>query len=265
MVLKKTAALVAAGRFDDAYDYCLFMKRNWPNWPGVSDAIENCLLQEAEQSRGRGQYDGALALLRKLREPQSPAGPRRADRAIHRKPDPALRSKGNYAAARALVQGLAADYPEHPVAVRWRERLTRQAAPLLAEARKAADAGQWDKASERMREWPRSGRICPRGELAKTVYQNYSRVVVGVGAISGNPLPDRPDDWTARRDSRLLYRTLTEFIGASSEGGKYDCPPGMISSGNLGRRLTFQLKPGVGWAEGTPCSAASTCRGSCWP
>jgi tetratricopeptide (TPR) repeat protein len=251
LVLAKAAELVAAGRFDDAYDYYLYVERNWPDWPGARQATEDFLLQEAEQSRQRGQYDGALALMRELgsRNPRRPDLEERIGQAT----EDLIRGyvkKQNYAAVRALVRGLAADYPDHPVVVRWRQRLIGQATPLRAAARAAADAGQWDKASEQIREvaalWPN---LPGARELARNVYQNYSRVVVGVSAMSDNPLPNRPD-WTARRDSRLLYRTLTEFLGASSEGGKYDCPVGMISSGNLGRRLTFQLKPGVGWAKG---------------
>jgi ABC-type transport system substrate-binding protein len=62
--------------------------------------------------------------------------------------------------------------------------------------------------------------------------------------------PGRLDDWAARRASRLLYRTLTEFAGASSEGGKYLCPVGEISSAALNRRLQVKLKPGIHWASG---------------
>ena len=40
------------------------------------------------------------------------------------------------------------NYPDHPVVVHWRDRSNAAAAPLLAEARSAADAGQWTKAAE---------------------------------------------------------------------------------------------------------------------
>jgi ABC-type transport system substrate-binding protein len=89
------------------------------------------------------------------------------------------------------------------------------------------------------------------GKLAQTVYQQYPRVVVGVGALASDALPGRLDDWASRRAGRLTYRTLTEFAGPSAEGGKYDCPCGRITSESLGRRLSIQLKPGIRWAQGS--------------
>ena len=50
---------------------------------------------------------------------------------------------------------------------------------------------------------------------------------------------------------RLTYRTLTEFAGSGSEGGRYDCPIGAITADNLGRRLIVQVKPGIRWAQGS--------------
>ena len=44
---------------------------------------------------------------------------------------------------------------------------------------------------------------------------------------------------------------MTEFAGPSTEGGKYDCPVGEISSQALGRRLTIRLKPDIHWAQGS--------------
>ncbi len=87
-------------------------------------------------------------------------------------------------------------------------------------------------------------------DWAKEIHKKYPRVVVGVRTLTADIAPNRLDDWTIRRDCRLLYRTLTEFAGAGAEGGKYLCPFGEISSESLGRRVAMKLKPNIGWAQG---------------
>ena len=129
--------------------------------------------------------------------------------------------------------------------------MTQQATPLLAEANKAVDAGQWSKAGELTRQ---VANVCPElsgaREVALIVHRKYPRVVVGVGSPYADASPNRLDDWMVRRTSRLLFRTLTEFAGASSEGGNYDCPVGKVSMSDQGRRVLIQLKPNIGWAQG---------------
>jgi tetratricopeptide (TPR) repeat protein len=253
LILKKANELVAAKRFEDAFDYFTYLDRNKPGTPGLKAAAENALYEEAKYCHVNGQYDGALALLReiRLRNARRPG----LDVAIGRTTDELVKRyirDENYEAARALLRNLASDYPEHPVFVRWRSQLSEQAAPLLAEARAAADAGQWAKAGDFMRRiaviWPQ---LPGARDLALTVHRKCPRVVVGVGTLAGDILPNRLDDWAIRRTSRLLYRTLAEFAGSSAEGGRYDCPVGDISLQELNRRMAIHLKGGVCWASGT--------------
>ena len=253
LILNKANELVANERFEEAYDYFSYLERNKSDTPGLSKAVDNSLYEEAKCCHRKGQYDGALALLRELhlRNSRRPG----LDIALGRTTDELAKKyvkEGNYDAARALLRNLSADYSEHPVVVQWRDRLTKQAAPLLAEARSAADSGQWSKAGELTRQiglvWPD---LPGARELARTVHKECPRVVVGVETLAADILPNRLDDWATRRTSRLLYRTLAEFAGASTEGGKYDCPVGEISLRALNRRLAIRLKPGTDWANGS--------------
>jgi hypothetical protein len=253
LVLKKANELTAEGRFEQAYDYFVFLQADQPSLPGLADSIDRYLYEEAKACQLNGQFDGALALLRELRE----RNPRRSglDKALGRTTDElvGLRVKEqNYVAARTLLHNLAANYPEHPVVAQWRNRLSRQSAPLLAEAKTAAEAGQWSKASDLTRQvaavWPE---LAGAREFALSIHQKYPRVVVGVGTLATDIVPSHLDDWTARRTSRLLFRTLTEFAGASTEGGKYECPVGEVSTADMGRRLAVRVKMGIGWANGS--------------
>jgi ABC-type transport system substrate-binding protein len=252
LVLNKANDLVADERFEDAYEYFTWLERNKSDTPGLARSIENSLYEEAKYCHRKKQFDGALALLREIHQ----HNPRRPglDVAIGRSTDELVKqyvAAENYEAARSLLRNLSSDYSDHPVVHQWRDRLTKQAAPLLVEARAAADAGQWSKAGELTRRiaviWPE---LPGARDLAKTVHKEWPRVIVGVSSIATDMLPNRLDDWSTRRTSRLLYRTLAEFAGASTEGGKYDCPVGNITLQSLNRQLAIRLKPGIGWANG---------------
>ena len=252
LILKKANALSADGRFDLAYDYFVYLEANKSNLPGLDKAIDAYLFDEAKACHNNGQDDGALALLRELhdRNPRRPGLDKTMGGVTDKLVDSYVKEQ-NYPAARILLRNLAADYSEHPVVTQWRDRLSQQAAPMLVEANKAADSGQWSKAADLTRQvaaiWPD---LPGARELALIIHRKYPRVVVGVGTLSADVAPNRLDDWTVRRTSRLLFRTLTEFVGASTEGGKYDCPVGEVSTADQGRRLAIQLKPGIGWAQG---------------
>jgi tetratricopeptide (TPR) repeat protein len=252
LVMEKANEMVKDGKFDAAYDYFAYLQRTKPAPPGLEEAFQNYLYEEAKAAHLKGQYDGALALLREVyrRNPNRPG----IDAALGRTTDELvgkLVEQKNYPPARALLKSLSAAFPDNPVAIRWRDKLQGEVAPLLPEANAALEAGQLPKAAELSRRiaaiWPE---LPGARELAVAVHRKYPRLVVGVGTLAVDVAPGRPDDWTARRSGRLLYRTLTEFAGPSIEGGKYDCPFGEITTEALGRRLSVKLKPNVHWAEG---------------
>jgi ABC-type transport system substrate-binding protein len=101
-----------------------------------------------------------------------------------------------------------------------------------------------------MHVWP----DLPQGtQFVDSVQRQYPRVVVGVTMPAAVVQPHRLHDWAARRSSRLVYRTLMEFVGRGTEGGEYDCPMGTWDPQRLndGRtRLVFQLTPDLRWSAG---------------
>ncbi|MEN6451606.1 MAG: ABC transporter substrate-binding protein [Thermoguttaceae bacterium] len=252
LVLNRAGELTSQGRFDEAYDYLTYLDHNSHGLRGLAKTTEDFLLAEANAAYRKGQYDGALALLRELhrRSPKRPGLDRAVGVATDKLVEQLVAAK-NYSPARILVHNLALDFPGSQVAASWRQRWRDEGTPLLVEAQRAREAKQWGKAAEISRQLTA---MCPElpgvRELAETVHRNYARVVVGVTATTTDFANCRLDDWPSRRDRRLLYRTLTEFAGPSTEGGKYDCPVGEISSEELGRRLKIHLKPDVRWAKG---------------
>ena len=257
LILARARDLTAAGKFDEAYGYLDFLERNRPNQPGLGEAMEAYLYEEAKQDFREQRYDGAVALLRELyrRNPKR-QGLSEALGRITESLVAGYVEKEDYASARAILRSLAAAFPEHPVVTQWNDRLRDQAAPLLIEARATADSEQWAKAAELSRRiveiWPD---LPGARALAETIAKQYPRVVVGT--LTDSVVSGRVDNWAARRTRRLVYRTLVEFAGPSAEGGQFICPVSEIASKNLGRRLVFQLTPGIRWSEGNATLGSS--------
>jgi ABC-type transport system substrate-binding protein len=252
MVLGEGRRLVKDGQLDDAYDYFKYLEDKNPKQPGLREAIEEYLYEEAKTLQLRKQYPGALAMLRELhrRDPQR-AGLDKALGVATEKQVELYVAADNYPAARQLLRHLAELYPQLDVVTRWEGQLKSQATALLAEGRQAQAAGKLRQAHQAAQRltilWPA---LPGAKEFAQAVHQQFPRVVVGVSEPAVAMEPGRLNDWAARRSSRLAYRTLMEFVGPGPEGGEYQSPLGKMSIQELGLRLIFELKPGMHWSTG---------------
>ncbi len=260
IVLDKASQLVAAKRYDEAYDYFEFLRANAPQTPGLGTGIENYLHAQFKSFERAGLHGNALAMLNELHR-RNPERPELADdfgRTIDKLADRYV-AADNHPAARELVGELAEKFPQHPVVSTWQGRWKKEAAALVEQARSDSEAGRFRSASEAVR---RQIRIWPQvpgaREVAEAVYAEYPRVVVGVTSRTSTLEPGRMNDWAARRSCRLVYRTLTEFLGPGTDGGKYRCPVGELEVEELGRRLAFRLQPGIRWSTGN-----ATLTGNC--
>jgi ABC-type transport system substrate-binding protein/tetratricopeptide (TPR) repeat protein len=253
-VLKAANDLVAAKKFDEAYDYFQFLQGHYPKMPGLKKAWEESLYEEAKWTFSRQEYDAALALLREVYacNPQRPG----LDKALGSATEKLIEQyygRKQYAAVRDLLRGLSADFPEHPTVVAWKDRLKKEAETAFHAAEAAAQAGDWSSATRQCRRitaiWPD---YPGAKELAEAVYRQYPRVVVGVMTPWSPQASSRLADESLRRTTRLCYRTLTEYLGPGTEGGQYRCPLGEIRREALGRKLLVRLQPNIRFVEGAP-------------
>ncbi|MBN2024610.1 MAG: hypothetical protein JW809_17660 [Pirellulales bacterium] len=252
ILLDKAIELAREGKREEAFDYFQFLQQKHPDWPGVSEAIQDYLYREAGLQHTQQKYAAALGLLREVfaRNPKYP----NLDRALGAANEKLIEqyvAADDFASARELIKTLLAQYPEHGVAVRWELRLKDEANRQLAAAREALSARKFreaDEAGRRLMEiWPDTPGAA---ETIATIQKEYPRIRVGVRALATAVEPRHLDDWAIRRASRLVYRTLTEFAGAGSEGGQYVCPMGVLELDPLGRGLTFQIRAGANWSQG---------------
>jgi len=252
IVLDEAKAMTAAGKLEAAYELFRYLEGNHPKLPGLAEAVEDYLFEEAKWSMRQKDYAGALAMLRELhrRNPKRAGLDAAMGVATERAAAEAV-AQQRYAAARGLWRSLRECYRDHPKAVAGEEQLRAQAVALLEEAKKAAAA---DPAA--------AGRLCRRideiwpalpeaRQLAETLHRRWPTVVVGCvrgsgGAVSGGALsggaaesPAATDssgavawyvDWAVRRDSRLLCRPLCEFVAPGVGGGTYRSAVGTFAA-----------------------------------
>ena len=247
LILNEVKDLVRQKRFDDAYQYFAQLENEKPDLPGLQEAIDEYLYEEAKAFHVAGQYDGALARLREIseRNPQWPGLDRDLGAATEMLVDKEIKAK-QYWVARSYLDNLAKQYPEHAVVTKWRGHLQQLAEQALQDARTDIENRRLREAHAAIREvaaiWPG---LPGAEELRKKIASLYPRFVVGVESPATVCRPGSLHDWASRRSGRLVERMLLELAGPGMEGGKYVCPVGQMKVEDLGRQLKFDLRSDI--------------------
>ncbi len=252
IVLDEAKKMTAAGKLEAAYELFRYLEGNHPKLPGLAEAVEDYLFEEAKWSMRQKDYAGALVMLRELhrRNPKRAGLDAAMGIATERAAAEAV-AQQRYAAARGLWRSLRECYRDHPKAVAGEEQLRAQAAALLEQAKKAAetDPGAAGRLCRRIDEiWPS---LPEARQLAETLHRRWPTVVVGcvrgssgagstgddsTGAPESAPRTDSLEaaiwyvDWAVRRDSRLLCRPLCEFVAPGVGGGTYRSAVGSFAA-----------------------------------
>jgi len=254
LVLERAKELVKAQRLEEAYDYFQFLLKDDPKLPGLEEAIQDYLYEEAKQSKRDGRYADTLAVLRELyaRNPRREGLADALGMVTGELVDGYLEAN-DYLSARKLLRNLAALYPDHPLVKEREAQFKQEAADLLAEGRQAEQTGKLrdaHRAGRRlMQVWPD---LADGKAFIDSIQRKYPRVVVGVTLPAVDTRPGRLADWASRRSCRLVWRTLMEFAGRGTEGGEYYCPYGEMHVEELGHRLAFTISPERSRAVGAP-------------
>jgi peptide/nickel transport system substrate-binding protein len=247
MLLDEARQLVAAGDFDSAYDYFVRLSNEYPNLPGLDNAIGDYLRRNAFALYQAKQNDRAMALLLTLyeRNPRYPSLPKAVETVAGDIIQQYLRNQ-QYAAARAMLdlwriqfKGVA---PE--AAAAWQRRFETAAERKVDEARQLAGQKQYIPARKAAQGalaiWPESK---PAAELLAQIQRDFPFVSVAVFETAPSQPSRRIDDWAALRANRLVGRTLAEQVDFGSEGGIYQSPFGQWSADDSGLILTLKLGP----------------------
>ncbi|MDX1948761.1 MAG: ABC transporter substrate-binding protein [Pirellulaceae bacterium] len=251
LVLAEAAGLAAQGKFDEAYEYFVFMFASYPNAIGLKEAQQSYLYLSSGAAFRAGKHDEALAIVEELlaQNPTYRAGPTAptllqvlgniADRRLA-----GYVQQEDYRSARALLVRLARQYNAagEPFAQKWQMQLSQQAAQLRDEARAHLAAKRFVEARDACARmeliWPT---VEGGSELVAEVARRYPLVAVGVEHPALEFDARSLVNPAARRAGRLVERRLLEFSAPGPEGGKYQCPLGTVEQSVDGREISFSL------------------------
>ena len=226
-VLEKAIELVAAKRFDEAFEYFDFLRRSYPLLVGLGPAIENYLQAEARAEFEAGHAQRALALLNDLyalnakRNGLADEMAKANDALV----DPLLKAD-DVTSARDLMGRFKNKFADHATLVKWRERLARECDDYIEQSRRATAAKEWTAARRAAHAAiARRPDFEPARKMVTELIEQNAQVTIAVRSPAQAKLLTSPLDtmisWSSRRYGRLLQRPLMELVGITSEGGKY--------------------------------------------
>ena len=246
LILAEVNKLVAEKKFDEVYDHFVFLRNNYPQLPGLRDALGGYLYANAGQSYKAGNLLDAHSLLEEAYRIDAKRSGLSAvlGRVVAARIQEYV-GKKDFASARVLLRNAlklqGEDTP--PDVTKWRERLIDAAKNQLQQAEvllKQEKPGLARAAvTNAIQIWPSVEGI---DSILTRVSRAYPLVIVGVTQKA----PSAPDArlWSGRRSQRLQIRSLAELTGFTSDGGQYHSPVGNFTRSVDHRTLSLQVNPG---------------------
>ena len=251
ILLKEARRLVEEKDYNEAFEYIMYVYRNYRMMSGLDDLVYKFLYENAMKFYREKKYGESLAILDELfqRNPDYRVDGMDVGAAIGRQFDQIMNqtvSQEDFGPARKTLIQIRIRYGsrQEETIKRWQDLLSGMAEKKRDEARDHLENARYREAiaasKEMMRIWPsvEGGR-----ELAETIVTRYPLVVVGVSQNATNYDSARLEDWAARRAGRLLERRVCEYIARGPEGGRYASPLGVLETSDDNRQLFLELDP----------------------
>jgi hypothetical protein len=247
IVLAEARQRIDNGRFDAAFPYLELLVEEYPQTPGLNEALDDFQIGDAAALFRQRRYEEALWELDEVHQ-RSP-GRGGLDRALRVVLDRLLAiraEQAQFAEVRRLLQLASTRYGAvtQELIDRWSRRLSRRASEWQRQARQDFEAGRFREAllaSRAMLEvWPDlTGGL----ELQREILRRYPQAVVGVTQRLGNAQDFDPwlVCWPRRRSQPLLRRRFTTLAEFTEEGSRYVSPLGVFTTGSDGRSLALRL------------------------
>lgn len=249
LVLEEAARLVAAKKFDTAFDHFALLLQKYPDTPGLDEAAGRYLQANALAAYQDKQYDKALAILLSYYERNPTASG--IGRAVDTVVDKILQeyvTAGNWSAARSVLDMADRQFKQARLTVvdRWRGRLQNEADRILRQGATAYRAEDFRAARQAAVD---AKAILPDHPDAQKLFAlasaAYPSITVGVRSRAPGDLAPRIDLPESIRVARLACPTITELSGYTPEGGSYTSPLGRVVLDNSGAamRLAVEQQP----------------------
>jgi tetratricopeptide (TPR) repeat protein len=243
-VLAEAEALVAAQKFEQAYDYFAFLHESYPQLAGLAEASQNYLYRNAGRLFQQKKFVEALAVLDELhRQNPQHAGAATALGAVTEQLLRGYVERRQFAAARKLLEATIKRGPGLAIVQSWQKKLQGAADARLQTARNHFAAGEFRQARDGVEEaleiWPA---VEGGSALLVEVLRRYPMGRVGVGQTEWLPWGPPELQRTVRRTAPLIQRPLVELTGYRADGAVYSSPQGEVALADDRRSLEFRLQ-----------------------
>jgi hypothetical protein len=247
MLLAEAERLTAEGKFAEAFNYLAFLTTNYPQLPGLEQALQAHLWREASTAYAANKRQEAWPALVALYQ-RNAKYPRLVN-AVQAVSDDLIAERikeGDYAGARLLVEALARSFPQLglPNIARWQGQFKSDADAQLARARQAFAAQDYSEARTAIAFSRAIMPDIPGGtELWNEIQTTSPEIRVGVSQLAEASAMATTPTWAVARVSDLVNPRLVEMVDFGAEGGVYQSRWSDLNGSDDGLRTTISLTP----------------------
>ncbi len=249
LLLAEADRFIKTHDFFKAFERIIYVRKRDASWPGLDDKVNKLLLAEGETAVVEADHDRGLRLLRELygRKKDYPGLAEALATAYGGRISRAF-DVGAYPQGRSVLHDLELLAPEHPLIKSGMDRFVAKAKALSDKAEKSQGVEKLDLWTEALRIWPKL-----EGGASKFKEAFAAEPTLAVGVVDV-PRPLTP--WTrstaSARAARLVYLPVLGGISEEAITGTYpDQLAAKFDKGELGRRLTIELRSGIPWSDGS--------------
>lgn len=248
-LLTTAKGFAAKGDFNAAYPYFARLDRDYPNYPGLSEAFTKSLYDEARTLFSAGKHDHALALLSSLKE-RSPHTPG-LEKAVETIGEAILQARWDaedYVGVRRTVDAIEGQFAgmRLDLGQRWLNRIGEGAARERAKAERLAATG---KTREALRIVSGAVALDPTSQETRQLLAKLSTAAgtlwVGVWESAGADDSPDLDAPAAVRQSRLVGGRLATLESFEPSGGEYASTAGELDVDDARRRISIRFADGA--------------------
>jgi peptide/nickel transport system substrate-binding protein len=249
LLLAQCDQLVLARDFLRGFECCLRVKSRNPAWSGLDEHVNRLLFAEGSAALIGGDHERGLRLLRELlaRRRDYPGLLDQIASAYSGWISRALDME-KFAQGRRFLHELEQMAAEHPTVPKLRDGFISRGSKLMRDAESKSGAARLDTLADALRIWPTLDNAARLYTKAFEALPTLDVAVVDVPRPVGPWLRSEAD----ARVSRLLYLPL---LASDSEEARAGKAAGQLASSlestDLGRRLSFRVREGTTWSDGS--------------
>ncbi|WP_145113091.1 ABC transporter substrate-binding protein [Botrimarina mediterranea] len=244
-LLSKAKEFAAKSDFNSAYPYFAKLERDYPDYPGLTEAFTKAIYDEARALFAAKEYDHALALLGSLKERSSRTPG--LENAVDTIGDAILKARWeaeDYLGVRRTVDAIEGQFAGMRLSLgeRWLGRMSEGAALERAKAQRLAAAG---KGREALRIVSGAVALDPTSQKTRQLLAELSSaggtLWVGVWETAAPDATPDLDSPAAVRQSRLIGGRLATLESFQPSGGEYVSTAGVLDTDDARRQLSIRF------------------------